>query len=176
MPTPKQGSKRGGGSQQGCGRAQKSKAPLKKKLAGTRAEDWQQLPRLPEGAHTLSQVNQLHRLLARRDFSRPWLVFDSVDPAPKFRRMGPEFDWSNPLADVPEGNNPDAITDKHVEGETLPVVVPGYSQMYLVELVDDEDDGSKTEECQATLAQSLTGTSRVCRALHEDTRLVCLLL
>ncbi|KAF9643091.1 hypothetical protein BDM02DRAFT_3192226 [Thelephora ganbajun] len=146
MPTPKRGSKQGGGSQWGHGGAQKSKAPLKKKPAGTRAKDQQQLPRLPEGAHTLSHVNQLHHLLARRDFSRPWLVFDSVDPAPKFRRMGLEFNWSNPPADIPEGNDPDAIMDKHVEGETLPVVVPGYSQMYLVELVDNEDDDGKMEE------------------------------
>ncbi|KAF9648197.1 hypothetical protein BDM02DRAFT_3187360 [Thelephora ganbajun] len=30
--------------------------------------------------------------------------------------------------------------------------------------------------CQATLAQSLTGTNEVCKASHKDTRLVCLLV
>ncbi|KAF9642468.1 hypothetical protein BDM02DRAFT_3133071 [Thelephora ganbajun] len=111
---------------------------------GTRAEHPGQLPQIPVGAHYLSKVNWLNCLPERRDVTRPWLTFDFVDPTPKFRRMGPGFNWSAPPADVPEGENPDNVLDEFVQGQTLPVTVPGYSQKFMIELIND--DGNKTEE------------------------------
>lgn len=84
-------------------------------------------PRIPPGARPINGKNGLDLFPPGGCFlERPWFIYDHVDPAPKFRIMGEDYDWSSAPFYVAEGDNPEDLVDTHEEGKTLPVLVFGY--------------------------------------------------
>ena len=57
------------------------------------------------------------------DTARPWYFYDFVDPAPKFRDMGPDYEWDSEADYVSEGEGP--LSDNPGDRKA-PVDVPGY--------------------------------------------------
>lgn len=85
-------------------------------------------PDVPKDANPLTNENKLFRVPIRRDWAHPWVLYDAIDPAPKFRRMSEDFDFYGGPDDVSEGENSDDISDG-TAGDLmllLPIHVPGY--------------------------------------------------
>ena len=84
------------------------------------------MPQVPPNSNPLTIENNLHLVPnSQIDFTRPWFICDWVDPAPKFRRMGDDYDWDNPDECVSMGEDQSALADIREEG-TKPVFVYGY--------------------------------------------------
>jgi len=116
-------------------------------------------PAAPEDAAPINIENKLHILppeTKAKDFSRPWFLYDWVDPAAKFRRMGEQIDRRFTDPDVSEGEDDGAILDDPEEG-AIPISVPGYvyvhklplprsffliahRQRFVVDVAEDEKD------------------------------------
>lgn len=75
-------------------------------------------------AHPLVKTNLLY-LVPRTRPDRRWFTFDYVDPAPKFRRMPPDYDWRRDEPQVPAGDDESVLVDEPERG-TIPVLVTGY--------------------------------------------------
>lgn len=84
-------------------------------------------PETPPDSHRLTGKNGLDRLPPdRRISSRPCFIYDYVDPAPKFRMMGENYDWSTAPDYIVEGRNLEDLVENHEERKTIPVLEPGY--------------------------------------------------
>ena len=84
-------------------------------------------PTPPKGATPLSAENCLHQVpWDASHFLKPWILFDHVDPLPKFRRMPEDYDWSQRQEFVDEGDSDDDLLDRPIKGVTKPVFVYGY--------------------------------------------------
>jgi len=82
-------------------------------------------PEIPKDASPRTAVNNLHFLPGngRRDFGRPWLLYDYVDPTPKFHWMRGKR-TREPHAS--EAEDEDDLTDTPPEGGIESVVVHRY--------------------------------------------------
>ena len=97
---------------------------------GARSTPQSLMPLIPPNANILTGENGLQQLPpCRSDFTRPWFLYDYVDPAAKFRRMDVEYDWTNPEHYVDMGEDMDALMDEPEEG-TKPTFVYGYQYVY----------------------------------------------
>lgn len=88
-------------------------------------------PALPEDADSIMEENGLETLPpSRLDFSRPWFLYDFVDPAPKFRVMDDKHDWSRNEEAVSSGSNDDKLIDEPLPGNSIPVLVKSYQCVF----------------------------------------------
>lgn len=87
-------------------------------------------PQPPSDASAVNLANSLHTVpRSRRDFDRYWILYDWIDPAPRFKRMGPEHDSLSPntpadIEMVDSGEETDGL-----EGDVrnlAPVSIKGY--------------------------------------------------
>jgi hypothetical protein len=78
---------------------------------------------LPPGVNPLNLENRLHSLSPgmREDPTRPWYMFDFVDPAPKYRDRPNGFTGDF----ISEGGETDYHYDEPANNR-VPILVPGY--------------------------------------------------
>lgn len=77
---------------------------------------------MPEGADPINSEDSLHPLPpGRPDFTRPWFLYDYVDPAAMFRRV---CGWGDDVDYISEGENSEDLSDNPEAGKA--VFVPGY--------------------------------------------------
>lgn len=88
------------------------------------------MPPVPPTAVVLTTENGLHRIPpCRSDFTRPWFLYDYVDPAAKFRRQGSDDDWADQDY-VEMGDDLGALVDEPEE-DTKPVLSHDYQCVYM---------------------------------------------
>lgn len=125
---------------------------------------------VPHGSNALSSENMLqHHPGIGSD--KPWLIYDMINPAAQFRKTPADYDWTDPLVDIPEGDDLTDLTDNFEEGRTIPVHVYGYEQRHVVRLTEGTEgeqpfaEYEKSELCKISIwdvkrKESLTAEQR----------------